>query len=227
MALAVGLGAARHAYADLSAEAGVSAFEGALAMPKGAARDQALHEAQRGLSQAVAITPTDAALWRALAETRHLQATAGAYAGVSPELVGSTAEAAARAHALDPADPLAAARLAEAHMMLGQEPSSVAAPLSVSYAVAPESLALASWRPQVAFYAWPALEPVAQRAALLEACFYARETPERYAAMTAIGANSPHLDLQSRLLGLLKDDACQPVLTMAPVRTISPVLPAE
>lgn len=202
------------AYGALAAQGGRAALAEAKALPRGADKDNALHRAQRDLTAAVDVSAADPMLWLALAETRYLQAVAAAAEGVSPELAEAAGHAASRAAQLAPQDPTASAVLAQALAAAGQHPAAIAQPLTASYALDADNQSLAAWRPAVAFQAWPALPAPTREAALLEACFYGRETPQRFAALQQAAASAADPDLAARLTALLTDAACQP----APVR---------
>lgn len=211
-ALALGLtgAGAWEAYGAVAAQSGQAALLEAQNLPRGVDRDNALHRAQRDLTAAVRVSAADPAAWLALAETRYLQAVGGAAEGVSPELADAASHAAGHAARLAPQDPTAPALMAQALAAAGHHPSAVAQPLAESYALDADNSALAGWRPVVAFQAWRALPAPTREAALLEACFYGRETPERFAALQEAAASAADPDLGARLATLLTDAACQP-----------------
>src|SRR5262245_53101705 len=92
---------------------GLAVAEEAAAMPIGAPRDAKLDEAQGRLSEALQSRPDDPRLWNALAQTRYLQATGAEVRNVSQTLIAASLDAAQRAAALDPNDPLPQARMAQ------------------------------------------------------------------------------------------------------------------
>ncbi len=203
-------------YGALAAQSGQRAFARAVALTRGAERDDALHIAQRDLGVSVRLSSADPAVWLALAETRYLQAVAAAAEGVSPELALAAARAASQAQALAPRDPHPPALLARALAAAGESPEAIAPPLVASYALDADKSDFAAWRPAVAFQAWSALPRSVQDMALTEACFYSRDTPERFSALERAAVVAADPDLAARLEALLTDAACQPALVLSP-----------
>lgn len=214
IALVLAVAGGREVYGALAAQSGRAALETALALPRGADRDNAFHKAQSDLTAAAGVASADPVIWLALAETRYLQAVGGAAQGVSVELAHAAAVAAGRSAALAPQDPKPPALMAQALAAAGEHPEAIAPPLAASYALDAENEDLAPWRPATAFQAWTALPRPAQDAALMEACFYGRETAERFSVLESQAAVAADPDLATRLGALLTDAACQP----APVR---------
>ena len=192
MAVGAAVLSIRDARAAYVRELGIEAVAQALDMERSAQRDRLLDSAQDRLTEALDVYSRDPVLWRAMALTRYLQATGAQVTDVSPPLLRATVDAARHAEALDPHDPEAPGRIAQALSVLPQaDKAQAAAALKRSYLQRALDPASGAWRIQTAAALWPALDAETRESALAEACIIARGGAAGQTQMQTIAAADP------------------------------------
>jgi tetratricopeptide (TPR) repeat protein len=170
LAIWMGYGAVRGLLGARAQAAAEETIERAVALPRGAQRDEQLAAAQSLLMGAVDLAPEDADLWNMLAETNLLQATTAAMTTVSNDLLESAVKESERAVALAPQDPAAPARIALVRSLQGDRKADAAAALSQSYAARAFDRALGLRRLETAGRTWANLDGKVRASTLAEAC---------------------------------------------------------